>query len=989
VHHTTLDDLLQRALGTRYVLERELGRGGWATVYLAHDVKHDRPVAIKVFRPDLAMSLGTGRFLQEIRLVAQFQHPHILPLHDSGETLASPYYVTPYIAGESLRDRLKRDGPLPVDLAVRLAREIAGALAYAHARGVVHRDVKPENILLSEGHAVVADFGIARAISAARDERLSHPGVAIGTPAYMAPEQALGAPADARGDVYALGVVLHEMLTGKAPFDEVSVHGIVARVRKGAAVPRVTDERPETPPSVADALARALEPDPERRWPSARDFAEALEVGSTPTSGFWTLSTGARSGHAWRIAAVALLVVAAAAAGWGIWRRYAPARGAASPSVVVLPFEVRSAREYAYLGQGMVDLLSTSLDGAGGLRTVDARAVFGALGHEEMDLTDARRGEAIARQLGAGHFVLGNVVEAGGRLRVGATLYREGGDGTPLARASAEGEVNRLFEIVDEVASELLTGSRQGPGQRLVRLAAVTTRSLPALKSYLEGEALLRRGQADSAVEAFGRATQSDTMFALAYYRRAVAADWAARFDVAREATTAAVRHGGRLSAGDRRLLRALEAFHRGDAIGAERLYREILRDDPENVEAWYQLGEVLFHLGPVHGRDITESREAFAHAWHYDPHYGDALFHLLDAAARGGRWATYDSLLAGATGQSGILLRRRAVRAFAIGTPDERDKLLEELASASDGTIIVTAGQIAAYVNDLPAAERVLRLMIEPSRAPVMQAYGHLGLARLAQGRGRPSEAHAHLAELGGAEAPAALAERALLAIAPLSPAAPAELTALRQALRDWDASAVPDRQGPAIASAHNGVHPLLRRFLIGVLDARLGDTVAAREEEAALRAAPPTPTAGTLAVDLAEVLSAEIVRRGGHTPEALAALAHVRSEVPLERLANSPFYGNVHGRALRAELLLAAGRAAEARRWYASIGEGRYDAAYIAPAQLGVARAAERMGDRAGAIAAYRRFIGLWTDCDPALRPTVDAARARLRALESTGAG
>ena len=235
--------ILQNSLGPRYVLEREIGRGGWATVYLAQDRKHDRRVAIKVFHPDLALSLGTERFLQEIRLVAQFQHPHILPLHDSGETAESPYYVMPYVDGESLRQRLERVGCLGVGEALSIARDVAGALAYAHERGVVHRDIKPENILLTSDHALVADFGIALAIRAATGEssvgdgrrassggRLSRPGLAVGTPAYMSPEQALGgSEPDQRSDVYSLGVVLYEMLSGKTPFPEISLQSVVER----------------------------------------------------------------------------------------------------------------------------------------------------------------------------------------------------------------------------------------------------------------------------------------------------------------------------------------------------------------------------------------------------------------------------------------------------------------------------------------------------------------------------------------------------------------------------------------------------------------------------------------------------------------------------------------------------------------------------------------------------------------------------------------
>src|SRR5437867_4482318 len=258
---------LQAALADRYGLERELGHGGTATVYLARDLRHGRPVAIKVLRPEIAAALGPERFLREIQIAAQLAHPHILPLHDSGAAGAFLYYVMPYVEGESLRDRLEREGQLPVEQAVQIAREVADALSYAHGNDVVHRDIKPENILFEAGHAVVSDFGIARAITATAGDTLTETGIVIGTPAYMSPEQASGTgPIDGRSDVYSLGCVLYEMLAG-AP----------ARLRRGPrrpslarghrdlhALPRAIGNEP--PRSAADARRAAIrEPGPTGR----------------------------------------------------------------------------------------------------------------------------------------------------------------------------------------------------------------------------------------------------------------------------------------------------------------------------------------------------------------------------------------------------------------------------------------------------------------------------------------------------------------------------------------------------------------------------------------------------------------------------------------------------------------------------------------------------------------------------------------------------
>src|SRR5207302_1254426 len=278
-------DRLCAALADHYAIERELGHGGMAIVYLARDVKHDRPVALKVLRPELAASLGTERFLREINLAARLTHPHILPLHHSGEAAGFLYYVMPYVEGESLRDRLTRERQLPLEDAVQIGREVADALSYAHAQGVVHRDIKPENILLESGHAVVSDFGIARAINAAAGDKLTETGLAVGTPLYMSPEQGVGSTElDGRSDIYSLGCMLYEMLAGQPPFVGPTAESIV-RQHLIADPPAVTGVRPGTPPEVAQALERALAKTPADRYPTAAAFAAALAQPTAPALG--------------------------------------------------------------------------------------------------------------------------------------------------------------------------------------------------------------------------------------------------------------------------------------------------------------------------------------------------------------------------------------------------------------------------------------------------------------------------------------------------------------------------------------------------------------------------------------------------------------------------------------------------------------------------------------------------------------------------------
>src|ERR687883_1313195 len=267
---------LNSALAGRYTIERELGRGGMATVYLARDPRHDRLVALKVLLPELGAVLGPERFLGEIRVTANLHHPHLLPLFDSGEADGRLFYVMPYVEGESLRARLERERQLPVEEAVRIACEVASALDYAHRHGVIHRDLKPENILLEDGQAVVADFGIALAVSKAGGARITQTGLSLGTPHYMSPEQATGDRAiDGRTDIYSLGAMLYEMLTGEPPHTGTTAQAIIARVLTEK--PRsLRTVRPAVPLHVEAAVERALEKLPADRWQTAGAFCDAL-----------------------------------------------------------------------------------------------------------------------------------------------------------------------------------------------------------------------------------------------------------------------------------------------------------------------------------------------------------------------------------------------------------------------------------------------------------------------------------------------------------------------------------------------------------------------------------------------------------------------------------------------------------------------------------------------------------------------------------------
>lgn len=463
--------LLNASLSGRYLVERELGAGGMATVYLAHDIRHDRHVALKVLRPDVAHSIGTERFLREIQLAARLSHPHILPLFDSGEVEGLLYYVMPNVEGLSLRDRLDRDGKLPIDECLRVAREVADALDYAHRHGVVHRDVKPENIMMHDGHSMVADFGIGKALSAVDDAVFTQTGMTIGTPAYMSPEQAAGDVIDGRSDIYSLGCVLYELLTGEQPFTGATAQAVIAK-RFVQTPADVSALREGVSRGIANVVQRAL----------ARAPQDRFETG-------------------------ALLIAALAHPSQAV-RTESPDK-----SIAVLPFANMSADpENEFFADGITEEILNALAQVPDLRVAGRTSSFSFKG-KNADL------RAIGDQLSVRTVLEGSVRRAGKRVRITAQLINVA-DGYHLWSERYDREIEDVFAVQDEIATAIAERMKATlRGGRAAVLEQRSTENIEAYEAYLKGRALLyRRGPATSqGVALMEKALSLDPTYGLAW----------------------------------------------------------------------------------------------------------------------------------------------------------------------------------------------------------------------------------------------------------------------------------------------------------------------------------------------------------------------------------------------------------------------------------------------------------------------------------------
>ena len=473
---------LRESLSHSYTIDRELGRGGMATVFLAQDIKHDRVVALKVLHLDLAASLGPDRFLREIKLAARLNHPHILPLFDSGNADGFLYYVMPYVEGESLRERLDRDHQLSVDEAVHHGRAIASALDYAHRQNIVHRDIKPENVMVYEGEAMVMDFGIAKAVSAAGSENLTQTGMMVGTPAYVSPEQGAGETnLDGRSDQYSLACMLYEMLSGERPFSGGSLQAVLAKRFSGMPRP-LRSLRSAIPESVENAIAKAMATEASARYATSAHFAQALATG-----GLRTPTDSQAMPHA---------VVSAA------------------KSVAVLPFANMSADpDNEYFTDGMAEEIINALTKIQSLRVASRTSSFAFKAKNE-DIGE------IGRKLKVSTVLEGSVRKMGNRLRITAQLVNVA-DGYQLWSERYDREMEDVFEIQDDISQAIVKALRvilsEGEKKQIEKARVV---NVQAYDFYLRGRQFfhqLRRKSLDYARQMFNKAIEIDSDYALAY----------------------------------------------------------------------------------------------------------------------------------------------------------------------------------------------------------------------------------------------------------------------------------------------------------------------------------------------------------------------------------------------------------------------------------------------------------------------------------------
>lgn len=625
---------VQAALAGLYDVELEIGRGGASTVFRARDLRHERDVAIKVLSPVVWSELLPDRFLREISIASRLNHPNILPLFDSGEADGLLYYIMPFVEGESLRDRLNRVGPLPVEEAVELVAGVADALQYAHEQGVVHRDIKPSNILLLHGSPVVADFGIAHAVDHAADSFRTTTGHVPGTPAYMSPEQAGGQEVDARSDLYSLGCLLFETLAGEPPFSGRTAMAVVAK-HMSEKPPSLEVVRPAVPGGLVDVLEKSLQKVPADRFQTAEEFGDAVRGGlhqSLRTSDAPGVLASIR--HRPKAAAAALVSVAALAV-WASTQFRPVAQLLDNERVVVFPLVVAGQPDVAGLGWDVALAIGSALEHTQPLSWFDGWQWL----PEEVRGDASRASPAllgtISRERGAGRYVSGVIRLTGDSTAVVLRLH-DSEDGGVLVQQTVWGEAGApVYEAGLGALLPLLTRLLE-PG-RAVDLSPLTDRKPAAVLLSLQGDRAYRRSNFEEAGQFYRRALEEDSLLVLAAAKGATALIWEDEYQDAAEFARLAVAHDSLLPPRYRHFVRGVNAYVRGQADSAVSHLTEALRDQPDWLEAAGLLGEAYYHLLPNSRLTTNLARVYFEHTIEVDSSFTPPLIHLAEMAIRDG----------------------------------------------------------------------------------------------------------------------------------------------------------------------------------------------------------------------------------------------------------------------------------------------------------------------------------------------------------------
>ncbi len=989
---------LQTALGDGYRIERELGGGGMSRVFVAEDLELGRKVVVKVLPPEMAAGVNADRFRREIKLAASLQHPHIVPLLHAGRADDLVWYTMPLIEGESLRTKLARERELPIGEAVRILRDVADALAYAHAHGVVHRDIKPDNVLLSGHHAVVTDFGVAKAISEATGaSSLTSVGVALGTPAYMAPEQAAAeSNVDHRADIYALGALAYETLTGRTPFIGPNAQSILAAHVTQAPDP-VTAHRAAVPPGLAALVMRCLAKKPADRWQAATEVHAQLEGMATPSGGTvpttavpGTLATAlAPRSLPRRLVAAAIVVIAIAVAVW----RFTAGRGGGGPAVdanlvAVLPFRVAGADPALhYLREGMIDLLAAKLTGEGGPRAADPRTVTAAFrraaGSEDQDLSQ-EQAVALARGIGAGQALLGGVVGSTGHVTLSATVVSVPG-GATRAQASVEGPADSLPALIDRLTGQLLV---RGAGVGAQGEASLTTRSLPALQAYLAGQREYRRGDYDSAAAHFSRAVGIDSSFTLAQWGLLLANGWGATVSNVTRVQQLAWEGRDRLSQRDRALIEA----YLGPRFPEPPLEADLLAERERAVtrygdvaDAWYLLGDKYFHQGRYLGYPdwVERAATAFERAVALDSTFAGPLSHLINIAAwrhdtaSARRYARLYNAAAPATGGFDHLVRFDLARTL-------HDPVMEREFWVTFDTAANRVAYVAGYAlgsgSSLATVDSLLDVVARRAGSEVDRGNYHFLRALRLFNSGRPAAAGRQLDSVPMPDPARALFRVMTTAYFDADSATGASAAAL---LADLTAGALPDN-----AAARD----MALQAICALEQWRLarGDGAGVARAAARLRQA-AEPRDGARLVRNAH-LCAMLLEAGAATlagqPDARRLVERVDSAMRrgprnIGETWLSPTENLLIGRMFAALGDPARGLAAVRRG-------GHFDNdQLVSTYRREEGRLAALAGDREGAIRAYNRYLELMADPEPAVQPVVDEVKQELARLVGEGGG